>query len=132
MHSEFERTPNKSPGCTKTRTRNRIVFSGLALVLLVFVVPELRAAWTSKTRYRVGVTADSIEHDFGVILHLERSGVVLPEPAADDTRRHTLGYSAYVPLDCVYVQFNFDREVARVTKVTPFRFLFGLIRHDAA
>jgi hypothetical protein len=119
-------------GCMKARTRNIVVLSGLALVLLAFVVPELRAAWTSKTKYRVGVSADSIEHDFGVTLHLQSSGVVSPVPMTDDDRRHSFGYSAYVPLDCVYVQFNFDREVGRVTKVTPFRLLWRMLHDDAA
>ena len=95
-----------------------VAVTGLAAIF----IPEMRAAWTIRHKYRIGATADSIEREYGTRLPLVQSGVVLPNPT-QDAKRHALGYSLYAPIDCVYVHFNFFREVTSVKKVTPFGLL---------
>ncbi len=101
----------------------RFILASALLGATAVLLPEIRAGWTVRYKYPIGSTADAIEHEYRTRLPLVRSGVVLVPPVTVYTKRHALGYSLYAPLDCVYVQFNFLREVSHVRKVTPLSLL---------
>ena len=104
---------------------------GLLLFLLCAFV--LGPEWQYRrevSRYKLGMTAASIEKQYGTRLHLRRTGNYLPEPATEDMKRRHPAY--YIYTSCAQVDFNDYYEVIHVFKRTPLLRLMWSINPDWA
>ena len=106
-----------------------ILVAACFVILYVSLVrPEMKYRQALQ-KYKPGVTAETIEHDYGVHLDLRSSGNILPYAPPDEKKHRHPAYDASIPQEYVVVSFNSDREVIEVTKLTPLRGiqkLFGL------
>lgn len=107
------------------------LIAGLLLFLLCAFV--LGPEWQYRrevSKYKLGMTAASIELKFGKPLRLHRSGNYLPEPATEDMKRRHTAY--YIHTSCAEVDFNDYYEVIHVFKRTPLLRLMWEINPDWA
>ncbi len=84
----------------------------VALLLSTIVWPEIQYR-RALPKYKIGVTAEQIERDYGIHLELRKNGNYLPEGEDD------YSYDAYIPCDFVSVDFNDFHEILKVSKATP-------------
>jgi hypothetical protein len=95
----------------------------LLVILVLFACtfafgPELQFR-RARQKYRMGISADAIERNYGTHLELKPSGNILgSEPTEEEKRCHP-AYHAFIARDCVAVTFNDNREVIEVRKWTP-------------
>jgi hypothetical protein len=97
------------------------------LVVVLFVAflaacgiipPELRYR-RALHKYRIGITAEAIERDYGTHLDLQPTGNILPPGfGKEDQRRHP-AYETRLPHECIIVIFNDFHEVRYVQRFTP-------------
>lgn len=92
----------------------------LVIVYVSLVRPEL-AYRQAMQKYRVGITVEAIEHDYGVHLDLRPSGNIFPDTATVEEKSRHAAYEAFVPQEYVVVTFNSNREIVDITKLTPLR-----------
>jgi hypothetical protein len=121
---------NRPDHSKKGKTLNIVKIAGSRLFILAVIVilaallistvvwPEVQYR-RALPKYKIGVSAEQIERQYGIHLELRKNGNYLADGEDDYQKRRHYSYDAYVPYDFVYIDFNDFHEVLKVTKTTP-------------
>lgn len=114
--------------------KKRIMLVGVVLLLgsvlwLLLISPEMKSQKAIE-RYKIGMSSDEIGRLRKQPVQLTPSGVVYPYEPSEDDKRMGFFYSAYFAGDGVYLQFNYYRELVRITRVSPLQKLRAFFGKD--